>query len=233
MDTKDESLRNAIAKTIYDTQVESAVAAVEATRFSASGMHELFSRLLRESETAQILIFYSYLDDRIQNLITSSLFHLDSKRRIENVFGINGPLSTFSSRVLLAFHLGWLQPTTKQKLDAFRKLRNAFAHNAFRISTKDKEIAALLEMISMGLKAMFENSAIGKDGIYDFSRLDSLLGNLSYLAFTTFHDLLVLPAARAFRVAPGDVSQNYDKGPKIVQELRLSFADTILVVMKG
>jgi hypothetical protein len=68
---------------------------------------------------------------RMQQIIEQQLEHLATQAAKERLFGNNGPLGTSSSRTLMACHLGWLSPDRVERLDAFRKIRNIFAHEAF------------------------------------------------------------------------------------------------------
>jgi hypothetical protein len=57
----------------------------------------LFLRLKDESETAQILIFSSYLEHSVRLLLKSRLHHLDPAREDEAIFGSNTNLMDFAS----------------------------------------------------------------------------------------------------------------------------------------
>ena len=111
----------------------------------------LFLRLKDESETAQILIFSSYLEHSVRLLLKSRLHHLDPAREDEAIFGSNGPLNTFGNRISLSYQLGWISPQQKKKLDSFRKVRNKFAHRAFKVKLSDNNIAELFKVIDYNL----------------------------------------------------------------------------------
>src|ERR1700680_4401644 len=101
-----------VATAIYDARIRESRESTNKIQFDCSDLPELFKRLRSESETAQILIFSSFLDDKVTSLIKS---HLDSKNIEDAIFGGNGPLGTFGSRIALSFHLGWLSRTQKKK----------------------------------------------------------------------------------------------------------------------
>ena len=159
--------RDRVAKAIYDTQVKEARAHIDRLTFDPQEVEDLARRLQSESQTAQVLIFYSYLDDRIQQLIQLQLRPNQSKAEVDRLFGVNGPLSTFSSRILLAYHLAWLSQDIREKLDAFRKIRNEFAHRAFKIAIDDPSLKPHLAMLNFGIPAMMDKANIDKGPLFD------------------------------------------------------------------
>ena len=65
-----------VANAIYQAQVGQARENVCKLHFDCGNMPDLFQRLASESETAQILIFSSFLEDKVLSLIKLRLFHL-------------------------------------------------------------------------------------------------------------------------------------------------------------
>jgi hypothetical protein len=137
--------------------IESAREAIDRLSFDPFDVEQFVRTLLKESETAQVLIFSSYLDDRLQSLLTLQMVHLDSQNSVDTIFGTNGPLDTFNRRILIAYHLGWVTDGTKRRVDAFRKLRNALAHRAFAISFDDPQIASYRNILDYGPSGLYDN----------------------------------------------------------------------------
>lgn len=209
MEDADEMLAR-VARAIYGAQVGEARELLASFSIDESGIADFARKLQSESETAQVLIFYSYLDDRIQSLLAQQMVRLESKSAREKLFGSNGPLGTSSSRMLVAYHLGWLSERTWERLSAFRKIRNEFAHRAFKVTFSDPAIAGHLKAIDYDVKAM-----IGSFVPVEFhDRLNNLLPRLLLLAHHTFRDLLVMPIATAHRVSPHDLAGDYDEQPE-------------------
>jgi DNA-binding MltR family transcriptional regulator len=119
---------------------------------------------------------------------------ISSQNAIDRVFGLNGPLNTFSSRILIAYHLGWINNEQRGRLNAFRSIRNAFAHRAFEISITDPEIRGHLAVLDHGLTEMYASLTVA---IPTQPFKPNLLCNLIVLALRTFEQLLVFPIARA------------------------------------
>jgi DNA-binding MltR family transcriptional regulator len=93
----------------------------------------------------------AYLEDRVTALIRSRLHNVHSGKAADNLFGTNGTLNTLGNRITLAFHLGWIADEQKLKLNAF-KLRNEFAHNAFKCSFCDDKITSLSKSIDYNVR---------------------------------------------------------------------------------
>ncbi len=213
---------------------------VDKLHFDCGNMPDLFQRLASESETAQILIFSSFLEDKVLSLIKLRLFHLDSVKAEDAIFGSNGPLGTFGSRIALSYQLGWLSPRQKKKLDAFRKIRNEFAHNAFQIRMADKRISDLFGVIDYDVYKFLTpiRAALVTEGEEDPIISDDkitieqkFLCNLAILADNTFVDFMILPSALAYQVNPNDVLGNYDEGSEIVKGIRRALSETILNIL--
>lgn len=90
------------------------------------------SVLTVESDRGCALFASSYLDKALSDLLYCSLIQ-DSKIE-SDLFEGNSPLSTFSSRIKLAYYLGKISAVEKRDLDLIRKIRNDFAHVATPIS---------------------------------------------------------------------------------------------------
>lgn len=238
----DESLVAIAAKAIYGAQVKQARESISRVAFDARELPRIFKRLTGESQTAQVLIFCSYLEDRVRELIKVRLKHLGSIVQEDAIFGSNGPLSTFGNRLLLSYQLGWLSPKHYKSLNALRKIRNHFAHRAFAVSISDPDIAAQLVNIDFDVFAILntirtEFAARGEvDPIppeEEISADAQLLCKLALLATSIFVDYLILPAAVAYQVSPHDVAGSYDDGPEILRELQRQGADALLLVLNS
>lgn len=228
-----EAAIEAAAKALYDHQVGEAKRQIDAFNFDADDMEDLFVRLVDESETAQVLIFFSYLDDRMKAIISANMIHIESSAAEERLFGLTGPLSTFNTRTLMAFHLGWLSPKQKKFLDALRGIRNAFGHKAFKISFEDQEIADLWARIDINTKNVLENiiPELGDFPAYGIEELPASrerLCRLALLAHRTFEELIVLPVARSLKVSPIDICKNFDDRPELLRRLSKASARAMI-----
>jgi DNA-binding MltR family transcriptional regulator len=226
-----------MADAAYKATVKEAREDVSKIDFETRLLVSLFLRLKDESETAQILIFSFYLEHSVRLLLKSRLHHLDSAKEDEAIFGSNGPLNTFGNRISLSYQLGWISPQQKKKLDSFRKVRNEFAHRAFKVKLSDNNIAELFKVIDYNLhetlKPMRE-SIVTVTSMSDpllpddaITQEQEFLCNLALLAEKTFTELLVIPTAIAFRVHPKDVAGTHEEGPRVVNDLHHALAETL------
>jgi hypothetical protein len=222
----DEAAIERVAKALYNHQVGEARRRIDLIHFEADDIHDLAVKLVSESETVQILIFYSYLDDRIQNLLTHQMVAIDSAKARDQLFGINGPLSTFNARTLLAYHLEWLSKEQKLRLDAFRKVRNEFAHRAFKVSISDPIVAQQLSLIDYDVRMIIGRSFDAAQ--YRLDGLNSLLCKLIFLAFRTFEELLIFPTAKAFQVEPSSICPTFNEQPDIIRRIARAMAKAII-----
>lgn len=228
-----------VAKALYSTQVKQAREAVDKVAFDFSDFPEIFRRLSQEGETAQVLIFGSYLEDRITGIIRTQMKHLSSKEDENSLFGPHGPLSTFSARVLLSYQLGWISTDTKNKLDAFRKIRNHFAHKAYQAKLADTEIAKFLQKIDYNPSRMLDviTDAIGSTGDvaiiaqHELTPEKRYLCDFAYLAEHAFKELLIFPISLAHNVDPRSLGGEYEEHPRAIQQLYRLLSMAVLSII--
>jgi len=228
-----------VAKAIYFSKVESARRELDNIDFDLSDFPDVFLKLSQEGETAQVLIFGSYLEDRITGLIRTKMKHLSSKEDENNLFGPHGPLSSFSARVLLSYQLGWISTETKNKLDAFRKIRNHFAHKAYQARLSDPEIINFLNKLDYNPERMLDVIAGAVENQRDISVITQqeltpekrYLCNFAYLAEHVFKDLLVLPIALSYNVDPHSLSGGYEQSPEAIKKLYRLLATALMSII--
>ncbi|GLS35409.1 hypothetical protein GCM10010869_09970 [Mesorhizobium tianshanense] len=79
-----------------------------------------------ESDRACAVLGPAFLDDQLRELLKS--FLVDDQRVADLFASSMGPLASFSSRIEMAFALGFLAPREVRDLNLIRKVRNEFAH---------------------------------------------------------------------------------------------------------
>ncbi|MEO7494793.1 MAG: MltR family transcriptional regulator, partial [Massilia sp.] len=100
---------------------------------------EAFRVALREeSDRGCALFAVAYLDDALAKLLKTRF--VDGPNMDEDLFGAQAPMSTFSSRIKIAFYLGKIEAHRKSNLDTLRKIRNYFAHHANVVNFHDQNI---------------------------------------------------------------------------------------------
>lgn len=63
----------------------------------------------------------------------------------DRIFESFGPLSTFNTRILMAYALGLLNDDTFKELEAMRKIRNEFAHAITLVDFETEKIAHMVK----------------------------------------------------------------------------------------
>lgn len=107
-----------------------------------------FNNILNETNIAKILIFSSFLEEYMIRYSSIHLFGMNKKGAFNEVYGGNGPLSTFNNRLIMMNYLGWISENTFRKISAFRKLRNEFAHGAYKIDIKTQKVRSFITTIT-------------------------------------------------------------------------------------
>lgn len=236
----DDKTVERVAKALYSHALKEAITSIDNLKFDFGDIPNLFERLRLESEVASVLIFSSFIEEKITALIKLRLFHLNSPKIEDTIFGSNGPLGTFGSRVSLSHQLGWISPTLKKKLDAFRKIRNAFAHNAYQVSLTDRNISDLIKVIDYDVLNFIKpirkalTNPEEEDPILPDEKITEdlhFLCNLAILLENTISDFLCLPTAISHRVDPKSILGSYDNGPELTKNLKLALSETILSLL--
>lgn len=89
----------------------------------------LLDRLFTESGRGALLIATTLVDEHLTKLIESILPFESNKQHKEKLFKYPGQLSSFSSRIELAYAFRLISKTLYDSLNALRKVRNDAAHS--------------------------------------------------------------------------------------------------------
>lgn len=88
----------------------------------------LKSEISSISDRACAIVCSAYLDDLLESIIFSFLTNASATQN-RQLTSQNGPLSTFSSKIVLAYRLGLISKKEFDDLNLVRKIRNLFAHD--------------------------------------------------------------------------------------------------------
>lgn len=89
----------------------------------------LYNKLLEESGRGAILIATAHLDDYLTDLIVESFPDEMSKNHREKLLKYPGTISSFSSKIELAYSFRLINKNLHESLNALRKVRNDAAHS--------------------------------------------------------------------------------------------------------
>jgi hypothetical protein len=152
-------------------------------------------------------------------------------------------LSSFGNRISLSYHLGWLSQSQKEKLDAFRKIRNEFAHRALKVKFSDHKISHLFNIIDYDVLSFIniirnakteEGERVDGDmiAINDMTKEILNLCTMVLLIMYTYLEYLLLPVALSFKVDSADLRSSFDHGDNPVMNLNRSVAETFLELLR-
>jgi len=68
------------AKAMYEHGVKTARGAIDALRFDPTDISDFILEIRKNSETAQVILFFSFVDERVKNPIRMNLNHIDSNK---------------------------------------------------------------------------------------------------------------------------------------------------------
>ena len=105
----------------------------------------------RYHDRAAVLICASLLDHALETAILSYFVQLDQNEH-RDIFAEDGPLSTFSAKIRLAYALGIFGPNTKKDLVVIQSIRNAIAHSRSHLNFQSPEIVEACRHISFAAK---------------------------------------------------------------------------------
>lgn len=87
--------------------------------------------LVHESDRGCVLVGAAILEERLTELFHSVFERNGIPKKVQaSIFDSNGPLSTFSSKIKMAYSLGYIGKPLYEDLDTVRRIRNEFAHTS-------------------------------------------------------------------------------------------------------
>lgn len=105
----------------------------------------LLADLQKESDRALVVIMAAVLEDALTLKLAQKMRRFSEGKKgrsdFDRMFSNNGPLSTFSGKIAMAYRLEIIDEQTRDELDDIREMRNACAHSFFPISFNLPELA--------------------------------------------------------------------------------------------
>lgn len=107
------------------------------TEFSAIGFESFSQGFWNETDRACAILGAAYLDAALESLFRRCLISLK-----DELLEFPGPLSSFSSRICVAYSLSWIDTALYDDLNVIRGIRNDFAHSFdHELSFNDQSVA--------------------------------------------------------------------------------------------
>lgn len=174
----------ALLETAKQIQQKALESLSEPLRSKMIVVHEFRSWLTYESDRGCALMATAYLDEQLEQLIRAKL--IDDTKVVNGIFEGQGALTTFSSRIDIAYLLGLIPKNAQRDLHLVRKIRNEFAHLSENVTFEKPEIASRCKELyfngmsgSVSPRSMFTRAMMG------------LLGLIQVTAIKTKHEEVV------------------------------------------
>ena len=103
-----------------------------------------FQVLKTESDRGSIILASIWIENLLERKLRA-LFTKGNSRNRQRLFDLNGPFSSFASKILAAYTIGWIDSDVFHDLELLRKIRNKFAHT---IDVKHFEDVAVKKLIN-------------------------------------------------------------------------------------
>jgi DNA-binding MltR family transcriptional regulator len=108
-----------------------------------------------ETDRAMALIGAAFLDDALKSMITG--FFVDDQKVVESLLGNRRPLSTFSSRINLAYCLGLITKEQFTDLNFIREIRNEFGHTRHPLNFTSQPIVNWCSLLKAGAEELLKH----------------------------------------------------------------------------
>lgn len=92
----------------------------------------------KETDRGTALAVAAWIDDVLEECLRATL--RQDEEVANNLFQPDGPLGTFSSRIKMAYLLGFITPSLFRELETIKGIRNTFAHTRLLIRFTDQSI---------------------------------------------------------------------------------------------
>lgn len=106
----------------------------------------LMLELARRRHAGEATMLAAQLERSLEQIIQMRMPNLSGRMR-HTLFEGFGPLASFSSKIEVAYALGFIEATDKQSLHAIRGIRNKFAHCAEILDFDSVPIAILCKKL--------------------------------------------------------------------------------------
>jgi hypothetical protein len=106
----------------------------------------IMGEMSQASDRALAIGCVAMVEDVLKTDIIRHMDHLD-KNDVEKLFGVNAPLSTFSSKIMIAYAMKIFGKEIRSDLNTVREIRNIFAHSILGLTFDTKEIEKACQIL--------------------------------------------------------------------------------------
>ena len=103
-----------------------------------------FDELRSETDRGATILAGVWIDELLKRKL-STLFTEGNSDARRKLFDFSGPFAAFSSKILAAYCLGWIDSDIHHDIDLLRKIRNLFAHELHGLNLESPRVRQLID----------------------------------------------------------------------------------------
>jgi len=130
----------------------------------------------KESDRALIILACSAIDVLLKRIIEKKFIAVSHKK--EKLLGKTQPLSSFHSKIEIAYRIGVISENLKRDLNILRDMRNIYAHNLDDTTLEDKEMVDRINTIMINCPKVEHNSKNGNRNPSNRRRIEIFIGTV-------------------------------------------------------
>lgn len=180
-------------------------------------VNESVNELEKESDRACIILAASIIDDLLFKLLDHHLVPYPGSN--DPIFSNNGPLSTFSNKINLAYRLGLISDKMSKTIHWIRKIRNVAAHEYQTVNFDSQKVKDITENIFNSTK--LTKAIVKKNSSTELSTRKKFIFASSWLIYY-FNQLLTDIPTLEGRELEGGLSKKSSEWYKKMKESETS-----------
>ena len=110
-----------------------------------------FDELQSESDRGATILAAVWIENLLELKFKKLFVKSNSKARLK-LFDLNGPFDSFSSKILAAYRLGWIDSDIYHDINLVREIRNKFAHELHGINLESPEFRERVDKFKIGYR---------------------------------------------------------------------------------
>ena len=103
-----------------------------------------FDELQSETDRGATILASVWIEKLLERKLVTLFTEGNSDAR-RKLFDFSGPFSAFSSKILAAYCLGWIDSDIRHDIDLVRKIRNLFAHELHGLNLESPKVRRLVD----------------------------------------------------------------------------------------
>ena len=114
-----------------------------------------FDELQSESDRGATILASVWIENLLERKL-GTLFTKGNSKTRQKLYDLNGPFSSFSSKILAAYSLGWIDSDIFNDINLVRKIRNEFAHKLHGIDLESSKIRGFIDKFKIPYRYYYD-----------------------------------------------------------------------------